>query len=248
MVGLSEAAVYFSKGNNPTASTLKTLLRENGHDLVYVKSVGELLDIMVKQTKGLIFVDKGFSVYRYLFKELADSSELFSASIIIYVDNNKSKYEKLENQKNYFRIDESFCRTELFNVLGGYVRTEKRDIIDTCQLNEELSMYLMKLGFSPRLIGFNYIKCAIIGMVKNDFKMGTLQNDVYKLISTKYKTQSVNIERNICSSIKHALKNTPDLHKTLNIPQSNRLTCKELLAVLLDKTQICLKSGKKLHE
>ena len=69
---------------------------------------------------------------------------------------------------------------------------------------QRVSGYLLSLKFNPRLMGFKYLREAILLAAQKQNKPFTLKKDIYPALLAKYQIKAANLERNISNAIDNA--------------------------------------------
>ena len=108
--------------------------------------------------------------------------------------------------------------------------------MENTKTTEQLaSAYLLSLKFNPKLMGFKYLREAIVLAARKSDNPFTLKNDIYPALLKKHRTKPSNLERNISNAIDNAFLSV-DLNEmekafgnTIN-PKSGKPTVKELIA------------------
>lgn len=78
--------------------------------------------------------------------------------------------------------------------------------------SKKLTETLLELGFRPNLLGFEYIKEAVMEVVDSGVSRITLTTQLYPTIAEKHATTKGNVERGIRHAILVA-SNKPDFSK-----------------------------------
>ncbi len=104
-------------------------------------------------------------------------------------------------------------------------------------VSQFLTEYLIRMGFLPKHMGFNYIKQCIEEALINNGVLGPLSTEVYPKVALRNNTNPINIERNIRNSITLAQKHCQD--GVLNtIFAGSTVSNRAFLAYLLDQVII----------
>lgn len=238
---INNIAVFYTKNNMKRILEIKKIFRNsNKFTLLIANYFSELLYSLGKYHVQLLLID-GETV------ELTDDFESMQTDGGFGVPDN---ILYLGFKENNFNVDNrtKFCITyeSLFRRLVPLkdrillnIREKSSLEFDIKVVNQFMSEYLIRLGFVPKLMGFNYIKqCIEESICNNCGILGSLSTEVYPRVASRNKTSAVNIERNIRSSINNAIKNS-DAYSGINglfnnAPISNRA----FLAYLLDQVLI----------
>ena len=102
---------------------------------------------------------------------------------------------------------------EKLNLLTKMLEDEKKKIVfkevdfPKQKITEkEISDFLKSIGIPTNILGFKYLKTAIVIVLENPFAT-LVTKEIYPEIAKKYKTRSSCVERNIRTAIKHFFDN-----------------------------------------
>ena len=229
--------IFFSKNDIVLGEKLKTCLRTLGIDLRYFKDLGLLLDFVIENGKSIIFIEKQFSKYIHILSELVKSTILNEVALI-FIDSS-CELDKYINNRNVFKITETFHCNDLFKVIEKYrVATYDNLNYDINKINILLTQILVDIGISIKHAGYNYIKECVMYAVKNKFKLGQLNKEVYKYVACCNNVSVQNVERSIRNTITYAKKNNSNFVAKVNQAGNGEVTNKMVLAYILERLNV----------
>lgn len=233
------SAILLTNDDFSYASSLKSILKENNYELIYTTHFEKLIDFAITSKHALIFIDNCFSMYRTIFKFFLEKSECFRSHVVVFIDEDTDKYKDFINDVRIFALNKNRIESSLLPILKNTVTIKKSvSDINCAKLNEHLTNYLLKIGFNPKFIGFNYIKkLVIICANENNFALNNLQKFVFPKLAIMYNKQVASIERNIRTAIKNASQSQSfkDEFTRHGISLNHNITTKTFLSFLLNK-------------
>lgn len=233
------SAILLTNDDFSYANSLKKVLRENNYELIYTKQFEKLIDFSVASKHSLIFIDNCFSMYKSILKFFLERSECFQNHVVIFIDEDLTKYKEYINNVRVFALNKNKIESSLAPILKSTATIKRLSTnINCAKLNEYLTNYLLKIGFNPKFIGFDYIKKLIIFCANNNgFTLSCLQQSVFPKLAILYNKPVANIERNIRSAIKHASKskNFTEEFSKYGLGDSKKVTTRTFLSFLLNK-------------
>jgi len=100
---------------------------------------------------------------------------------------------------------------------------------------QQISGWLLSLKFNPRLMGFKYLREAVLLAARKQNMPFTLKKDIYPALLKKYQIKAANLERNISNAIDNAFLSV-DLNEMERVfgntisSKTGKPTVKELIA------------------
>ncbi len=242
------SAVLFSKSQVFYAEKLRDSLRMNNCDLIYATNLFDVVSYLNKKRAGVIFADKCFSKYVEFLNTLTCESKMMKNFLFVFIDDNIETYNKIALTNNILIMKPcDICSQAVQTFIKeACLTSQESKQIDLIKINAELERFLMSLGFSQKLIGFNYIKDAIIVCVKQNDELACLQKDVYPMLACKHNTQVVNVERNIRSAVKDAFREGTKLYEKFKRTNSIKITNRAFLNFIVSYVLNCLELNKPL--
>lgn len=226
--------IFLSKCNFTLAERLKTLFGNYNVELEYISKFSCLIKYILKEKPCLIFIDKGDICDAEVLSDLAENCEKFKYFCYIFINNDISIYEKYVNNKNIFAIKETDIRASV--IKSFYTHLAYNIENNSTDLSLFVAMQLQKYGFTTKLSGFNMIKMAILELAKNNYICKNLQNKVYCSVAKAFNVRPSNVERNIRTSITHALKESDELRQFLR-KSKETISNREFISLLCEMTR-----------
>ncbi len=242
------SAVLFSKSQVIYAEKLRDSLKSNSCELTYATSLIDVISYLNKKKTGVIFADKCFSKYVEFLNTLTHESKMMKFFKFVFIDDEIEVYNKILLNKNISILNPKAINSDSIKTLmkDACLSLAPKQV-DLIKINAELEKLLMWLGFSQKLIGFNYIKDAILVCIKGEDELSCLQKDVYPMVALKHNTQIVNIERNIRSAVKDAFHEGTKLYEKFNSSDSNKITNRAFLNFIVSYVLNCIEQNKPLR-
>ncbi|MBR1747076.1 MAG: sporulation initiation factor Spo0A C-terminal domain-containing protein [Clostridia bacterium] len=132
------------------------------------------------------------------------------------------------------------CAVSLFDMSK---RERERKIMQDRDLHDSLRLLLIRLGMAPRLLGYDYVMCAIKLSVANRDYLKHITTKMYPVIAMYFGVEPTVVERNI----RHAMEVvvTSGRVKYLNeylgtevFSESRRPTNSEFISLVADKVSV----------
>lgn len=195
--------MFYSHNNFVLGSRLREFFRKLGIELSYCGDVEELVVNLQNYPNTVLFFGGEQSGYAsFLSRVLHSDLYLTRDCKFVFVDDNLDLYAPYVNNVNFFSIPETNLEIALYNTIAKCeLQTLPKEDLDYNKINKMISGALCKLGFSYKLVGFNYLKQSIEQVVKNNFVIGSLTKDVYPYIAIANNTSESNVERSIRKAI-----------------------------------------------
>lgn len=236
-------AILYSKKNFLYADSLKKDLRDIDIELVYANQPSMLADFILDDNIKIIFLDNVDSELEDALSEIITNSRYFYDYLIIFLQDSNRVLKRGNDKIKYMTTP--IRKNELLRCLETYksdVETSKVDM-SLCGIEKDITVYLRSIGFSQKLLGFQYIKHAIFTVIKYNYNLKSLNREVYPKLADYFHTNQNNIERNIRSAIQNAVKEK-DFEKCELC--CNDITTRTFLNFLLDKVYTSINSKKSL--
>ncbi len=210
MCNLDLNFIFYSSKNLFVGSRLRDSFRKIGIELSYVSTVADLINWFSTKPNTVVFFSKEHGSYaRFLSKVLKSDLSLTRYCRVVFVDDDLAHYAPYVNNTNFFCLPECNLEAVLYSMVTKCeISSHHVQEFDIGRLNQKISDYLTKLGFSFKLVGFKFLKQSIEQVVKNDFNIGSLTKDVYPVVASLNQTSEYNIERSIRTAIDNAFKRT----------------------------------------
>ena len=195
--------MFYSNRNFVLGSRLRGFFRKLGIELSYCGDVGELVINLQNYPNTVLFLSNQQSTYASLLSRILNSDLYLTRDCrFVFIDDDLQHYAPYVNNINFFCIPETNLEIALYNTIAKCeLQTPPKDDLDFNKINKMISNALCKLGFSYKLVGFNYLKQSIEQVVKNNFVIGSLTKDVYPYIAVANGTSESNVERSIRTAI-----------------------------------------------
>ena len=155
-----------------------------------IKYINDEIDIIILD---LIMPNKdGYGVLKYL-----KDNAINKKTVLISSSNISSMISMVGVRVDYFFL-KPINYTDLKNVL---IEIHNRNIIEeNKKLYQKITKLLCDLGMPTNINGFHYVRYALVRLYKME-SINTSINDVYDMVSEKFKTNKENVER----CIRHAI-------------------------------------------
>ncbi|PKK96028.1 MAG: hypothetical protein CVV59_00710 [Tenericutes bacterium HGW-Tenericutes-4] len=232
MIRLNLTALLYSNKNIELAYKAKKYCREVSINLINASDFVDLTLKVIELKPQLVFFDlTTVKLEKEIMQLFVSKGEYFIPNIVLI-------YEKKEQLLEYESF--SLSAITLCQLEGMLIREEKNFILnatlsekekqDSYYIINEVNTHLFSMGFSPKHIGYAYLLEAIKIVMKKNGVVGSLNNEVYPIISAKFGTTISNVERNIrnailcafyCYEQKHN-KNTFNLFELFQTKPTNR--------------------------
>ncbi len=233
------SAILLTNDDFSYASNLKTILKDNCYELIYTKQFEKLIDFATTSKHAIIFIDNYFSMYKSIFKFFFEKSECFRNHVVVFIDENVDKYKEFVNDVRIFALNKNKIESSLLPILQNTVAFKQTATDINCnKLNEYLTSYLLKIGFNPKHMGFDYIKKLVIYCANNNnFAPDSLQRSIFPKLAIICNKQVASIERNIRSAVKHASLSQSFIEEFAKhgVNLNKNITTKTFLSFLLNK-------------
>ena len=231
------SGVLYSKRNIELGYTLKRISRLFNIAITNVDRMSMLVYCIEHGLYNFIFVDCSTITVGDEFLEFVKTFRVREVCRIIFIGGDK----KLEEKSDKFRCVEP---DELMNKMSEIANSficptidlEKQYVMSLSQINESIASYLIKIGITPKLLGFAYIKEIILYGLAEGGLYYSLSKDIYPMVASKNHTTVVNVERNIRNAINLATK-TNGYKQELGHLLGDRPTNRSFLSYLVDKAQ-----------
>ncbi|MCD8020531.1 MAG: sporulation initiation factor Spo0A C-terminal domain-containing protein [Clostridiales bacterium] len=99
--------------------------------------------------------------------------------------------------------------------------------------SENIRKTLLRLGVTPRYVGFDYVIYAIRLSTENSQYLISVTKELYPEIAKCYRTSACSVERNIRTIITNIWKKNPELlSKIAGYPLEKQPTASEFIAIM----------------
>lgn len=228
--------VFYSKENIVLGNKIRSAMDSIGLELIYSNNLALVMDIIVESQRSVVFVDKVFAKYVKVVSQLI-GSKVFNNVLVVFVDDDQTKYNQYALGANLAVVSE----TNIVSMVGGILQSCRQCISEKVKINmrvvsDILTIYLSKLGFSPKHSGYRYIKQCVEYAIQNSFDIGkSLYKETYLFVGKRNNESIAAVERNIRNAISQAYLNThfdvPDFEVLHDYKVTNRM----FLSYLVDK-------------
>lgn len=198
---------FFSSKNLAIGSKLRESFRKLGLEISYCSTIQELVDSLSVNPNKLLFFAKEHAGYaKFLSQVLNSNLGATRYCRVAFVDDDFQTYAPYVNNLNFFCIPTTNMEPALYTLITKceLLGTTAPDYFSFKEVSQKISYYLTKLGFSYKLMGFKYLKESIEQVVRNNFNIGSLTNDIYPQIAILNQTSKSNVERSIRTAIDNA--------------------------------------------
>lgn len=210
MVSYTLTGLLYSKKNYQLESKLNKICKKRN---VFLATSMDFIELTIKNSEikpKFIFCDLStINLIDYKMKAFTSRQEFKDVNIIFINNGNNQglKFESNYDNIHYVSI-ENF--EELFDKLLHEVDIAKMISgtysVNNYQLNNDIYKLLSLLGFSVKFTGYKYLCDCIKNVILNDCVIKSLTSEQYVYVATKYKTNVVNVERNIRNAINETWK------------------------------------------
>jgi len=229
--------IFYSRNNFALGEKVRDCLKILNKNVVYCNNLQQVIDMIENERYLIIFIDKMYRVYVKMLSIIIKSRLAnFDGVRLVFLDDDLSYYVDYVDNNKIFCIPTTNLKIAIQNImLTCQMLNYRKESINSLLngFNEAISKYLIKLGFSYKLVGFRYIKQSIELAIKNNYSLGSLQRDVYPILAQQNNTNPSNIERCIRMAIKNASQ-TLAFKTELNILNGNDVTNRSFLEYLVD--------------
>lgn len=230
--------IFYSRNNVALGEKIRECLKNINRNIIYCNDLKHIVNMIGNGDHLIIFIDKMYRSYVKILSVLIKSGQQNLDCVrLVFIDDELSYYADFVDNDKLFCIPTINLKVALQNIIFTCeMLNYRKETINSALngFNESISKYLIKLGFSYKLVGFRYIKqCAELG-IRNNYSLGSLQKDVYPVLSQQNNTNPSNIERCIRMAIKNAAQ-TKSFQSELNILNGNEVTNRSFLEFLIDR-------------
>ena len=114
----------------------------------------------------------------------------------------------MEKYSNIGIANISICETDFIDERVDELQREinfekllEKEFGDTGTIEFEISNLLSSLGLSPKHSGYAYLRHCILNIVLNNGIISSLNTEQYPIVASTFKTNTINVERNIRNAI-----------------------------------------------
>lgn len=231
------SGILYSKRNIELGYTLKRISRIFNIAITNVDRMSMLVYCIEHGLYNFIFVDCSTIDINDEFLGFLQTFRVREVCRIIFIDGAK----ELESKSDKYRcVPQSQLCDKMGEIANSFispsVNLEKQYTMSLSQINESIASYLIKIGITPKLMGFSYIKEIILYGLGEGGLYYSLSKDIYPMIASRNHTTTVNVERNIRTAIKVAT-NSPGYKENLGALLGDHPTNRSFLLFLIDKAQ-----------
>ena len=225
----NKTAIFYTKNNYEIYLRIKEICKRTKYNLFCESDFYNLIYKFVKTQPDLIIID-GYSLKPNNFPFYLITNEIFKnrSKVVIISDN--------------FVCDNKVINVVKLDVLEKYINEiEEVNFENELPLNDNLETtvndFLLDIGFSPKLKGKDYLKLSIMLILDNSVMHNCLNKECYPIVAANFKTNLVNIDRNIRNAIKCAYANheEKDWNKIFNQEFTETPSSREFIYQCVDK-------------
>lgn len=226
-------AFLYSNNNFELVDKAKTFCE--GKDIT-IFCVSDLKEFIIKKKEipfCVLFIDtQTQTINEDLLKLLISGNSRQDITLVVYLCNSQN-FDKYKTNNCIYSINCDNCPDGTDEIINNIKLVNMEYFKDNTPKNiqQVTYTYLTNCGFSPKHIGFTYLKDAICHCMGDNCIVGNLQSDVYKFLAAKYSTTVYGVERSIRLAIQAAFKNCHNNLDGLSSKPSN----KEFIAISVNK-------------
>lgn len=202
------SAIIFSNNSN-YAYNLRTKVNGLGINVHYKNTLTGLMDFILDNHQGIIFIDSGCKKYLTYIKKYSLVQDSRNFSFVFLTDN----YDINIECDNIFTFKSSYDEVqETLNLISELMMSRKNTLyinadshIDKC-----LSFLLSEFNLSKKLSGTLYINDCVKSLLTCRDKKYNILKDIYELVARRYKKNITNIEKSIRLALVSAKKTNPE--------------------------------------
>lgn len=228
--------LFISKNDIDLGSMIRDASRKHNCNIMYASSGGDIISFAMNIKYGIIFV--GEDCYKY-YDLLADFMELpyFANICMVFITEDQAGKEYEVTNNNIYIIAREHIYTAMNDIVSRALMLYRNidNKINYNKLSKSLTDYLIKLGFTQKYVGFQYIKDAVLTAVERNKNVSSYNKEIYPLVAIKNGTQVSNIEKSIRLSIKAASKVDNECFRECNFVSEDYISNKLFLSHLIDK-------------
>ncbi len=230
--------LFLTKDDCSWASSLKQDMMKMNCEVYYVNSFKEMVNKILYLKSCIIFINERGKEILHSLAPMLDSN-LMIACNVIYIGDTFDDVQAYTKYSNFYICTTDQVKGSMPKFINMYRLTTAMhaNVLNKDKLNDVLNYHLTKLGFTPKWLGYKFIKDCLDICVTNDFAIGSLIADVYPVVGLKNNTSPNNVERSIRNAITKAYEDTKfevpgfeEFHNT-----THKITNRWFLATLLDK-------------
>ena len=229
--------IFYSRNNFALGERMREYLKLLNKNVIYCNNLQQVINMIENEKYLIIFIDKMYRVYAKMLSIIIKSEFANLDGVrLVFIDDDLSYYVDYVDNNKMFCIPTTNLKIAIQNIVYTcQMLNYRKETINSLLngVNESISKYLIKLGFSYKLVGFRYIKQSVELAIKNNYSLGSLQKDVYPILAQQNNTNPSNIERCIRMAIKNASQ-TPAFKNELNILNGSDMTNRSFLEFLID--------------
>ena len=188
----------------------------------YKNTLTGLLDYLLENSSGIIFLDSGCDKYQKYLKRFTEVQFNRNFSVVYLTDNHNLSVS----------CDNIFTYSTNFENIGGVLdeivniqksRTNNLSNVSQLEVDKFLDLLMREFNIPTHLTGCEYIKeCVKVFLVSRNKKYNIL-SEAYSIVAEKYNKKISNIEKSIRLAISNAItiNKNPFVDEFKNIKLSN---------------------------
>ena len=225
--------IIFSN-NTSFAYKVRLKLDTMGISAEYKHQFSQLLDFVIENQEGLVFIStKSKRCQEYI--ERYAASQAGRNLSFIFLKDNVDLGIKTDNQFSFVASYESL--QDLLPTIFAKSNTRRylTPTISPEEIDKYLSIVLKSFRVSAQHLGYYYIKDCVQLLSGDKAGEYTTIKDVYKIIATKYNKLTANIEKSIRVCINKSYQKANDMYDT--VFNSEKLSNLSFINFLVEKTK-----------
>lgn len=191
----------------------RSKLLELGMDVQYSGCFGGLLDFLLENDKGLVFVKTGSCrCQRYIkqYSLLQNDKNI----VFIFINDNDSLNIDCDNIFTYECKQSDLCSKLPYIIRSMKNRIGCSSYISSSKIEQYISLLFKSLKFPYNINGYDYLKDCICIMMDHKNNCSTLK-DSYNIIAQKHNKFPANIEKSIRLAIGNFIKQSSIMVKCI---------------------------------
>ncbi len=228
-------ALFYSKNNTALYNDLKRMGAKHQIKLAVACDFSNFLTLLHSTNMSMVIIDNTKNNLSDEMIDFINHYEKMFGIIVIVLGNGSC--EKISRESIFIMSPNDLMTgtLDLKKVLLIIHEINAVNLAEDAYLTKCIVTELVNLGIDPKLDGFKYLREAVLVSLKQNFAGDSLSTHVYPIVALMFHSKSANIERNIRSAIKSAVK-TPKFQKSelckINPNPTNRQIIKFLVEII----------------
>lgn len=223
----SHSAIFFTSEDYDTIIKIKDICKSVNINLIIEKDFCAVINKLIKVKPSFIFIDgKINNLKNFPFKIVESETFRKETKLVIISDN--------------FVVNSCFIDVVSLTSLEKYILNSSFYYMSTNKINIDKSIinnFLLKAGFSPSHKGKDYLKECINLVLEDDIAYNCLNKSCYPIIAHIFRTEVINIDRNIRTAIKkaYAMRDKEYWEKCFGVNMDKTPTSRNFIYLCVDK-------------